>query len=352
MCHGGGSSVKIALDAMGGDFAPREEVRGAVAACQDLQIEVVLVGDPARIQAEMEACPGARSLPIEIVAASERIGMDEHPANAVRHKRQASVVVANELVRNGQAAAVVSAGNTGASMAASLLRLGRIEGIDRPALAIPMPTAAGVTVLLDGGANADCAAENLVQFAKMGAIYAEHVLGVADPRVALLNIGEEATKGNALAQAAYPMLSASGLHFIGNVEGRDLPRGKADVVVCDGFTGNIVLKFAEGLAGVLFSQIKEAAGASVKSKIGGLLLRSSLRAIRSRMDDTEYGGAPLLGVNGISIIAHGRSNARAIRNALRAAVRAADEGLTQAIGRSIASPSVKGTAPPKGDKSE
>ncbi|NLG85198.1 MAG: phosphate acyltransferase PlsX [Firmicutes bacterium] len=333
--------MKIALDAMGGDFAPREEVRGAIAACQDLGVEVILVGDPTPIEAELSACPMARSLPLTVVAASERIGMGEHPAAAVKKKRQASVVVANELVRNGQADGVVSAGNTGAAMAASLLRLGRLPGIDRPAIAIPMPTATGVTVLLDAGANADCTAENLLQFAFMGAIYAERVLGLSHPRVGLLNIGEEETKGNALAQAAYPLLASSGLNFIGNVEGRDLHRGAADVVVCDGFVGNVVLKVSEGLATVLFAQVKEAATASFKGRLGGLLLRPSLYALRKRLDYAEYGGAPLLGVNGVSIIAHGRSNARAIRNAIGAAAKAAGEGIVEMI-RQALSPSPGG----------
>ncbi|MCL6614634.1 MAG: phosphate acyltransferase PlsX, partial [Firmicutes bacterium] len=228
-----------------------------------------------------------------------------------------------------------------AAMAASLLRLGRIPGIDRPAIAIPMPTAIGVTVLLDAGANADCTPENLLQFGFMGAIYAERVLGLPNPRVGLLNIGEEETKGNALALAAYPLLAGSGLNFVGNVEGRELHRGAAEVVVCDGFVGNVVLKVSEGLAGVIFTQVKEAAAASVKGRLGGLLLRSSLRAMRNRLDYAEYGGAPLLGVDGVSIIAHGRSNARAIRNAIRAAARAAEEGVVEVIRRSMVAVSVK-----------
>ncbi|MGE5551886.1 MAG: phosphate acyltransferase PlsX [Bacteroidota bacterium] len=332
--------MKIALDAMGSDFAPREEVRGAVAACQELGAEVILVGDPARLEAELAACPEARALPLEVVAATERIAMDEHPATAVKKKRQASVVVANELVRNGQASGVVSAGNTGAAMAASLLRLGRIKGIDRPAIAIPMPTATGVSVLLDAGANADCSPENLVQFAMMGAVYAERVLGLSNPRVGLLNIGEEPTKGNTLCLAAYPLLSSSGLNFVGNVEGLDVHRGVAEVIVCDGFVGNVVLKLSEGLAGVLFSQIKESVSASVKGRLGGVLLRSSLRALRGRLDYTEYGGAPLLGVDGVSIIAHGRSNARAIRNAIKAASKAAAEGLILTISQATAGKSL------------
>ena len=221
-------------------------------------------------------------------------------------------------------------------MAASLLRLGRITGIDRPAIAIPMPTATGVAVLLDVGANSDCTPENLVQFGLMGAIYAERVLGLTKPRVALLNIGEEETKGNALCLAAYPLLAASGLNFIGNIEGLEIHRGAAEVVVCDGFVGNVVLKVSEGLAGVLFAQVKKSAEASVKGRLGGLLLRSSLRAMRARLDYAEYGGAPLLGVDGVSIIAHGRSNARAIRNAIRAASKAAEEGVISVIRQAMA----------------
>ena len=323
--------MKIALDAMGGDNAPVAEVGGAVAACRDLGISVILVGDPALIEAETAKYPEARSLGLEIVAATERITMDEHPAAAVKHKRQSSIVIANELVRNGQADGVVSAGNTGAAMAASLLRLGRIKGIDRPAIGFPVPTAKGVTVLLDMGANADCDAENLVQFAMMGAVYAERVLSITNPRIGLLNIGTEPTKGNSLALSAYPLLSDAGLNFIGNVEGNDLPQGAADVIVCDGFIGNVVLKFAEGLSSMLFTQIKETVAATLKGKIGGLLLQSSLRSIRKRLDYAEYGGAPLLGVNGVSIIAHGRSNARAIANAIKAAAKASDEKVVEAI---------------------
>ncbi|MGE5528711.1 MAG: phosphate acyltransferase PlsX [Patescibacteria group bacterium] len=328
--------MKIALDAMGGDNAPREEVRGAVEACRELGIEVILVGDPARINEELAELPGARALPIEVVAASERIAMDEHPATAVRRKRQASIVVANELVHNGQAAGVVSAGNTGAAMAASLMYIGRIGGIDRPAIAIPMPTATGVTVLLDAGANADCTPENLVQFGLMGAVYAERVLHLENPRVALLNIGEEPTKGNALALEAHALLAASGLNFTGNVEGGDIHTGAAEVIVCDGFVGNVVLKLSEGLAAVLFNQIKTTVASTAKGRLGGLLLRKSLRAIRGKLDYTEYGGAPLLGVKGMSIIAHGRSNARAIRNAIRAASRGVDEGVVDLIRQAAA----------------
>ena len=199
-----------------------------------------------------------------------------------------------------------------------------------------MPTVTGVTVLLDGGANADCTAENLVQFALMGAAYAERVLGLPDPKVGLLNIGEEPTKGNALCLASYPLLASAGLNFIGNVEGRDINRGTADVIVCDGFVGNVVLKLCEGLSSTLFAQIKETAAATVKGRIGGLLLRSSLQALRGRLDPTEYGGVPLLGVDGVSIIAHGRSNARAIRNAIRAANKAAQENLVDVIRQNVA----------------
>ncbi|HEY8464676.1 MAG TPA: phosphate acyltransferase PlsX [Bacillota bacterium] len=320
----------IAIDAMGGDFAPREIVLGAVSACQELNAEIILVGDETAIKEVLKG-KATTGLKLEIRHTSEVITMEEHPATAVRHKKNSSLVVANQLVKEGKAAAVISAGNTGAAMAASLFGLGRIAAVSRPAIAIPMPTAKGISVLLDAGANADCQPEDLLQFAHMGSVYAEKVLNLNTPRVGLLSIGEEATKGNRLTIEAHRLLNASNLNFIGNIEGRDIHRGVCEVIVCDGFVGNIVLKMTEGLAGVLFEQIKTAVTASWWSSLGGMFLRGAFRQIKAKLDNTEYGGAPLLGLNGVSIISHGNSNAKAIKNAIRVAMRAVEERLVEKI---------------------
>jgi glycerol-3-phosphate acyltransferase PlsX len=326
--------LKIALDAMGGDFAPRETVYGAVAACREFNAEVILVGNEAALQAQLKGINTA-GLKLDIQHASETIAMDEHPATAVRHKKDSSLVVANRLVKQGVAAAVISAGNTGAAMTASLFGLGRIAGVDRPAIATPMPTQDGVCVILDAGANADCEPENLVQFALMGAVYAEKVFNLSNPRIGLLNIGEEETKGNKLSIAAHQLLLKSGLNFIGNVEGRDIHRGSCEVIVCDGFTGNVVLKLTEGLASVLFGKIKAAVKTNLLTKIGGLLLQKGFHRLKAQLDDTEYGGALLLGLNGVSIISHGNSNAKAIKNAIRVAWRAAEQDVVGKIANQL-----------------
>lgn len=324
--------MKIAIDAMGGDHAPREIVLGAIEACRELNAEVILVGDEAAIKRELgnETLVG-----LEIEATTEVIEMDEHPANAVKKKKNSSLVVANRLVKEGRAAGVISAGNTGAGMTASIFTLGRIAGIKRPAIASPMPTKKGVSVLLDAGANADCDPENLLQFAIMGSVYAEQVLGLANPRVGLLSIGEEETKGNMLTIEAYKLLKKAPLNFIGNIEGRDVHQGVCEVIVCDGFVGNIVLKLSEGLATTLFGQIKEALGSSFTAKLGGLMVKNSLRQIKNRMDYTEYGGAPLLGLNGISMIGHGSSNAKAIKNAVKATIRAISQDVPGKISTTL-----------------
>ncbi len=326
--------MRIAVDAMGGDFAPREIVAGAVEACRELGVDLLVVGNEIEVQNELKR-HATSGLKLEVVPASEAIAMDEHPATAVKRKKDSSLVVANRLVKDGTAAAVISAGNTGAAMAASLLTLGRIPGIDRPAIASPMPTRTGVSVLLDAGANADCEPEYLLQFAMMGTIYAEQVLGIPKPRVGLLSIGEEETKGNKLTLATHQLLKQGKLNFIGNIEGRDVHRGTCDVIVCDGFVGNIVLKLSEGLASVLMSQIKEAVSSSLISIAGGVLIKNSLHKLRSSMDYTEYGGAPLLGLNGVSLISHGSSNAKAIKNAIKAAQRAVREGVIEKIAATV-----------------
>jgi glycerol-3-phosphate acyltransferase PlsX len=326
--------LRIAVDAMGGDFAPREIVAGAVEACRELEADLLLVGRETEVRNELKHHATA-GLKLEIVPATEMIAMDEHPATAVKRKKDSSLVVANRLVKEGTAAAVISAGNTGAAMAASLLTLGRTPGIDRPAIASPMPTRTGVSVLLDAGANADCEPEYLLQFAMMGSIYAEKVLGLKNPRIGLLSIGEEATKGNKLTLAAHQLLAESKLNFIGNIEGRDVHRGACDVIVCDGFIGNIVLKLSEGLASVLMSQIKEALSANLMSSLGAALIKKSLYKMKSRLDYTEYGGAPLLGLNGVSLISHGSSNAKAVKNAVRAAQKAVHEAVIQKIADAV-----------------
>jgi phosphate acyltransferase len=322
--------LKIAIDAMGGDFAPREIVLGAVAACRDLGAEVILVGIEEEIKKELKN-QSLSGLKLDICPSSEIISMNEHPATAVKKKKDSSLVVANRLVKEGTASAIISAGNTGAAMAASLFTLGRISGIKRPAIASPMPTKIGVSVLLDAGANADCEPENLYQFALMGSIYAEKVLGLKNPKVGLLSIGEEETKGNKLTIDAHQLLLKSGLNFIGNIEGRDVHQGVCEVIVCDGFVGNIVLKVSEGLAPVLVGLLKDSIKANPVSMIGGLLIKSSMKILKSKLDPEEFGGAPLLGIDGISLISHGSSNAKAIKNAVRAASTAVKENIIEKI---------------------
>ena len=322
--------MKIAIDAMGGDFAPQEIVRGAIDACREFGAEIILVGIEKEIKKELVG-QSLSNLKIDIQPASEVIAMDEHPANAVKRKTDSSLVVANRLVQKGEAAAVISAGNTGAAMTAGLLNLGRVSGIKRPAIALPMPTRKGVCILLDAGANTDCDPDNLFQFGIMGSIYAEQVFGLKKPRLGLLNIGEEETKGNKLTIEAYQLLKNSKLNFIGNIEGREFLQGDCDVIVCDGFVGNTVLKITEGLATVLFNEIKESISANFITKIGGLMIKNSLSKIKHQLDYTEYGGAPLLGLNGISMICHGSSNAKAIKNAIKAAIKAVNEDIVAKI---------------------
>lgn len=327
--------MKIALDAMGGDFAPQETVLGAIAACREFGAEVILVGIESEIRKEVNQ-QQISGLKLEIHHSSEVIAMDEHPANAVKQKKDSSLVIANRLVKEGKADAVISAGNTGAAMAASLLILGRISGIKRPAIASLMPTKTGVSIVLDAGANADCEPENLLEFALMGSAYAEQILGMPNPRIGLLSIGEEETKGNKLTIEAHQLLKSSNLNFIGNIEGRDVHRGACEVIVCDGFTGNVVLKLSEGLGSVVLSWLKKAMTANAFSMAGGLLMKGSLKKILSRMDPAEYGGMPLLGLNGISLIGHGSSKAKAIKNAIRAAMKAVDQDIVGKISQTVA----------------
>jgi phosphate acyltransferase len=321
--------MRVAIDAMGGDHAPREIVAGAVRAAQELDVEIILVGPAHLLEDELRALGTSGSLHIE--DAPEVIEMAEAPAMALRKKRRASIPVSVELVRRGVADAMISAGNTGAIMAAALFVLGRIEGIDRPAIAAVLPTLRGRAIMLDVGANIDCRPKHLLQFAVMGSVYSSRVLGVSDPRVALLSNGTEETKGNELVIRAAELLRRSGLRFSGNVEGREFFDGTADVVVCDGFVGNVVLKFGEGLALGIFTLLREELSRGMLVRLGVALARPRLRALMQRMDYTEYGGAPLLGVNGICIVSHGSSKAKAVRNAVALAVETVTSRMVDAI---------------------
>ncbi|MBB5336066.1 phosphate acyltransferase PlsX [Pectinatus brassicae] len=310
--------MKIALDAMGGDYAPEQIVAGAIDAAQCFDCEIVLVGDQDKIQAQLDKFPNWENLKITVHHATEVIEMGEHPAAAVRKKKDSSLVVAAQLVKTGECDAVISAGSTGAAVTSALFILGRIAGIARPTIATPIPTGHGVTLLLDSGANVDSKPKHLQQSALMGSIYSECVFGVERPRVGLLNIGEEKTKGNEQVLSTYPLLeNMHTINFIGNAEGRDITNGTVDVVVCDGFVGNIVLKFAEGLAKTLLKLIKEAIkNGGFLAKLGALLLAPTLKKIAKKIDYAEYGGAPLLGIDGCYIIAHGSSNKKAIKSAI------------------------------------
>lgn len=315
---------------MGGDNAPQEIVAGALMAAGGLGVELTLVGRADAIRAEME---GTTEIPgLRIVDAPDIIDMDEHPTEAVRSKPNASINVALRLVKSGEADAFVTAGNTGAAMTAALLTLGRIRGIGRPALGTVFPTGENrVTMFLDVGANADCRPIHLLQFAYMGSAYMERAFGVVQPRVGLLSIGEEDSKGNQLTLEVNEALRASRLNFIGNVEGKDLTKGVCDVAVMDGFTGNVVLKTAEGMAELMFGELRKAVELTPWNRAAGLVLMSELRKVKRRLDYTEYGGAQLLGVDGVTVIGHGRSNARAVFSAIRAARDAVNNGVLDTL---------------------
>ncbi|MCL6448414.1 MAG: phosphate acyltransferase PlsX [Armatimonadetes bacterium] len=320
--------MKIAVDAMGGDHAPGEIVKGALEAIRQFRQEVILVGDEELIRQELA---GERSESLSIVHAPEVIAMSDSPVVAVRRKKNSSLVKAVQLVREGAADAVVSAGNTGAVMAAGVLLLGPIPGIDRPAIATMIPNKKGKTLLLDAGANVDCKPAHLLQFGLMGYLYMKEIIGIEQPKVGLLSIGEEETKGNELTLSAFQLLRKAQINFIGNVEGRDIFEGTADVIVCDGFTGNIVLKASEGMVTALLAMAGEEIRRSLPAKIGMAMLMPALRSFWRKLDYAEYGGAPLLGLNGIVIICHGRSQARAIRNAIRAGRESVENNLVLAI---------------------
>jgi phosphate acyltransferase len=318
---------RIAVDAMGGDRGPEEVVAGALEARSD-GVTPVLVG-PA----------GLDTHGLELIEAPDVIGMDEKPTEAVRAKPGSSLVVACRAVREGKADAVVSAGNTGAMLAACLLELRRLPGVRRPAIAVTIPSRDGASVLLDAGANADARPEDLLQFAHMGAVFAEEILDVRNPEIRLLSIGEEPEKGNQLTLEAHDLLAASDLNFAGNTEGRDLLRGDADVVVTDGFTGNVALKLLEGTIRNLLDAFREEITATTRGKLGGLLIRPAARRLRTRLDPDTYGGAYLLGLRGLAVIAHGNSSRRAIANAVRLAARGVDHDvvgrLAQRVGNTV-----------------
>lgn len=326
--------MKIALDAMGGDDAPAAIVEGAVLAARELDVELILVGDEKEIQKELSRHP-AQGLPLSVHHAPQRVAMHESPSSVIRKKRDSSIWIATELVQKSKAVAVISAGNTGASMATALFILGPMAGVERPAIATPLPTLKGTSILIDVGANVDCKPQHLFQFAIMGSIYAKEILGIPEPKVGLLSIGEEDTKGNELTKEVFKMLKASTLRFIGNVEGRDVYIGGADVIVCDGFIGNVALKISEGLSDAIIQFLKKEITASFFSKLGYFLLKPAFSRFRRKVDYAEYGGAPLLGVDGISIICHGRSSGKAIKNAVRVAKESYSRGVNQLIKEQI-----------------
>src|SRR5579863_10154738 len=329
----------IALDAVGTDKAPEPEIKGAILACRTLPVRVHLIGPEPELRDLLDEHleDEGEDLPIVIHHASERIAMDEKAAHAVRTKRDSSLRVGLKLVREGKCAGFVTAGNTGAAMATSQMVLGGLPGVDRPALATPMPTSKGnPCVLLDVGANVDCKAQNLEQFAVMGEMYARSVLKIAKPRVGLLSIGEEETKGNELTREAFPLLKALPLNFIGNVEGRDIFNGNADVIVCDGFVGNVALKTSEGIGRFVRDALRESLNKTVTAQVGALLSRKAFNDFRRRLDYTEYGGAPLLGVRGVCIIGHGSSNDNAIFNGIRVAHEFVRSGANQQLEQEFA----------------
>jgi glycerol-3-phosphate acyltransferase PlsX len=328
--------IWIAVDAMGGDEAPTHIVDGALAAVRHFDLGVTLVGPSARLEAELARHPGADLHRVRIVNADAVVEMAESPAATLRRKPTASIRVAAEAVARGEAAALFSAGHTGATVMAAHAAFGMLPGADRPALAATVPTRGRPAALLDVGASVECRPQHLLQFAVMGTVYARVAFGLAQPRVALLSIGEEATKGNELTREAHRLLKASSLAFIGNIEAKDLYSGAADIIVCDGFTGNIALKVSEGLVEMVEELLSEELSSTFTTRVGSLLTRRALRRFRRRVDYSEYGGAPLLGLAGIAIVGHGRSSAKAVRNAVAMAYRFASSRFIERVERDIA----------------
>lgn len=326
--------VVVGVDAMGGDSAPTIEIQGAIAAARELAgaVQVVLVGDEEKIRRQLDR-EQAEELGIIVRHSTERISMAEAAAFSFRRKQDSSIAVVTRMMKEGEIDAIVSAGNTGAVVTASMLSLGRIPGVQRPAIAVLVPTPAGHTILMDVGANSDCKPIHLYQFAVMGMVYDREIYGVSSPRIGLLNIGEEDSKGSEAAVQAYKLLSDArpAMNFIGNVEGRDILKGTADVVVCDGFTGNVILKFAESVIGMVMQSVRGEMQRSLKIRLGAALLKPVFRRIKARFNYEEYGGAPLLGINGTCVISHGSSTPLAIKNAIRVAADSARSQVTRRI---------------------
>jgi glycerol-3-phosphate acyltransferase PlsX len=329
--------MKIVVDAMGGDHAPEAAVEGAVMAAREYETEIILTGLSDQIHAVLDRLDPDRNLPILVVHADEVVEMHDSPGKVLRSKRKSSMKIGLDLVKDGTASAFLSAGNTGAVLAYSTVILRPLNGVDRPAIAIQLPTLKGDTILLDAGANVDCKTSQLFQFGIMGHVFAEYILGKQNPRVGLLSIGEEDGKGNEIVKEAFQMLKASHINFIGNVEGKEVYRGNADVIVCDGFTGNVALKISESLAEMIGTNLKRMFQSNWLSKLGYLLLKPQLDEFKKKVDYSETGGAPLLGVNGVVIIAHGSSSAKAIKNAINRARELSEKNINAHIREGIES---------------
>jgi len=328
--------MRIVVDAMGGDNAPKETVKGSVMAVNEYGVDLILTGDSKAVEEELQKYQYDKSK-IRVIHTTEIITTNEPPVAAIKKKKDSSMVVGMKLVKDGEADAFISAGSTGALLAGSLFIIGRIKGIDRPAIAPIIPGKNGIFMIIDAGANADCKPKNLLQFATMGSIYFKHVLKIENPKVGLVNIGAEEEKGNELTKAAYKLLKEADINFYGNIEPRDIPNGDVQVVVCDGFVGNTILKLYEGMAMTLFEILKEELMSNTFSKIGALLLKPVFRNFKKKFDYTEHGGAALLGVNGAVIKAHGSSNAKAIKNAVKQAKLFIDNNTLKLISDSIKS---------------
>jgi len=329
--------IRIAVDAMGGDNAPEEIVTGVVEAARRAsgRFEIILVGDEKLINKELNHHHFIKNLPISIIPASQKVEMEESAVKAFKDKKDSSISVAIRLHKNGKANAVVSAGNTGAAMTNAHLYLRSIEGVDRPAIGTLFPNEQGVGLIIDVGSSVNLKPSNFQQFGVMGSIFMKHIMGIKTPRVGLLNIGEEESKGGSILQRAYKLLSTSTINFIGNIEGRDILKGTADVMVCDGFVGNILLKFAESLSGMISKSMKRTIRGNLPGTVGLYLLRPSLRKLFKMFDYQEYGGAPLLGINGNCVISHGSSSSRAIKNAIEEAYNMVNNDITQRINERI-----------------
>lgn len=330
-------TVRIVLDAMGGDHAPAEQVKGAVNALKErTDIQLILTGEEAAIKKELEKYPDCPKDRLSVVHTTQVIEMAEPPVNAIQKKKDSSIVVGMNLVRHGEAEAFVSSGSTGAVLVGGQVIVGRSRGVLRPPLAPLIPTAGGPSLLIDCGANVDARSAHLVQFAKMGSIYMEHVVGIKHPRVAIVNIGAEEEKGNALVKETYPLLKeCKGINFIGSIEARDIPAGYADVIVCEAFVGNVILKLYEGLAKVLMGEIKKGMMTDLRGKVSGLLVKPALKNTLKAFDSSEHGGAPLLGLKGLVVKTHGSANAKEVKNAIFQCVQFKQQGINEKIAQWI-----------------